>query len=390
MRVTLVSNIFPPAVGGPATHVYHLAQSLHERGHSVHAVVCTDDPEGAVTVPYPLVRVSWSVPVPLRYLLVLWHTWRAALRSDVVYINGIEFPSSVGALLAGRPRVLKVVGDWAWESAIRRGLTTLGIDAFQNAAHCTRSRVFRAIQQIYCRLASVVVVPSAYVGSLVASWGVDARKTHVIQNALTSAPRPDLDADTVHDSLGLSPPVICNVSRLYRWKNVDALIRMVPRFERGATLLVVGDGPERPRLEQLAGVLKVADRVVFIGDVPHDRVATYLRASDLCVLNTQYEGLSHTLVEARHVGTPIVTTDIGGNREILHHEHSALLVPFGDEDAFASAVNRLLNDPAYGEQLARAAKSGLEHFHWDRLVDETLVLLQDVIQRRPGAARAAA
>ncbi len=390
MRVTLVSNIFPPAVGGPATHVYHLAQSLHARGHSVRAVVCTDDPDGAVTVPYPLVRVSWSVPVPLRYLLVLWHTWRAALRSDVVYINGIELPSSVGALLASKPRVIKVVGDWAWESAIRRGLTTLDIDAFQNTALSMRARVFRAIQRFYCRLASVVVVPSAYVGSLVAGWGIDGAKTHVIQNALTSTPRPDPDADPVHDSLGLSPPVICNVSRLYRWKNVDALIRMVPRFERGATLLIVGDGPERPRLERLAKDVGVADRIVFTGDVPHDRVATYLGASDVCVLNTQYEGLSHTLVEARHVGAPIVTTDIGGNREILHHEHSALLVPFGDEDAFVGAVNRLLNDPAYGEQLARAAKSGLEHFHWNRLVDETLVLLQDVIQRRPGAARAAA
>ena len=147
MRLTLVSNIFPPAVGGPATHVYHLAESLHERGHAVRVVAGTDDPEGAVQVPYPLVRVSWSMPVPIRYLRVMWHTWRAALRSDVVYINGIELPASLGALLAGRPRVLKVVGDWAWESAIRRGLTTLGIEPFQTAVHGRKTRVFRAIQR---------------------------------------------------------------------------------------------------------------------------------------------------------------------------------------------------------------------------------------------------
>ncbi len=390
MRLTLVSNIFPPAVGGPATHVYHLAEALHQRGHAVRVVAGTDDPEGVVKVPYPLVRVSWSMPVPLRYLRVMWHTWRAALRSDVVYINGIELPASIGALLAGRPRVLKVVGDWAWESAIRRELTTLGIEPFQNAAHGVKTRMFRAIQRFYCRLASVVVVPSAYVGSLVAGWGVDAGKTQVIQNALTSTPRPDEEPEAVRQSLGLRGPVVCNVSRLYPWKHVDALVRMVPRFENAAALLVVGGGPELPRLERLAQEVGVADRVVFTGDVPHDRVATYLRASQVCVLNTQYEGLSHTLVEARHVGTPIVTTDIGGNREILRHGHSALLVPFGDDDAFVQAVNRVLNDPAYGARLAGAAKTGLEHFRWDRLVDQTLDVLHDAIDRRPGAARAAA
>lgn len=390
MRLTLVSNIFPPAVGGPATHVFHLAESLHQRGHAVRVIAGTDDPAGAVKVPYPLVRVSWSMPVPIRYLRVMWHTWRAALQSDVVYINGIELPASLGALLAGRPRVLKVVGDWAWESAIRRGLTSLGIEPFQTAAHGLKTRVFRAIQRFYCRLASVVVVPSAYVGSLVEGWGVDARKTQVIQNALTSTPRPNEEPEAARQGLGLRAPVICNVSRLYAWKHVDALIRMVPRFDHGAALLIVGGGPEQSRLEQLAREVGVTDRVVFTGDVPHDRVATYLRASQICVLNTQYEGLSHTLVEARHVGTPIVTTDVGGNREILRHEHSAVLVPFGDEDAFVHAVNDLLADPAHGARLAQAAQTGLEHFRWDRLVDQTLEVLRDAIDRRPGAARAVA
>ena len=57
-------------------------------------------------------------------------------------------------------------------------------------------------------------------------------------------------------------------------------------------------------------------------------------------------------------------------------------------DAFVHAVNRLLADPAYAARLARAAQTGLEHFRWDRLVDQTLDVLRDAIDRRPGAARA--
>ena len=134
----------------------------------------------------------------------------------------------------------------------------------------------------------------------------------------------------------------------------------------------------------------MADRVVFVGRVAHDEVAVYLRAADVFVLNTQYEGLSHTLVEVRHVGAPIVTTDIGGNREILRHEQNALLVPYGDHDAFITAVNRVLNDRALADRLVANGRQGLEHFQWERLVEETLDLLHEVtrIPRREARTQA--
>ncbi len=390
MRITLVSNIFPPAVGGPATHIYHLAMTLHALGHRVRAVVCTDDPADTVRPPFPLVRVSWAVPVPLRYALVFWHTWRAALRSDVVYINGIELPSSLGARLAGRPRVLKVVGDWAWESALRRGLTDLGVEDFQHARHTLRVGALRWIERMYCRLANLIVVPSAYVGELVSGWGVPRERIRIIHNALPHEPRTDLTRDAAKTELGFRGPVVCNVSRLYAWKRVDELIRMVPGFDAGAILVIVGDGPERPRLEQVAAETGVADRVRFVGAVPHERVAAYLRAADVVVLNTRYEGLSHTLVEARWVGVPIVTTDIGGNREILTHDQNALLVPPGDTDAFTAAVNRVLGDRELAARLVAAGKQGVEHFRWNRLIDETLELLTGVVAAsgRPASVQA--
>ena len=378
MRITFVSNIFPPTVGGPATHIYNLALTLHTRGHSVRAVVCPDDPEGLVQPPFPTVRVSWNTPVPLRYALVLWHTWRAALQSDVVYINGIELPSTLAALLAGRPRVLKIVGDWAWESAHRRGLTSLGIEEFQQARHGPLIRGFQFIQRLYTALATVVVVPSGYVGRFVGGWGAEADKIRVVHNALTEIPEIDISREEAKRRLGFSGPLVCTVSRLYGWKRVDDLLRMVPDFANDAVLAIVGDGPEQPALERCAADLGLGDRVRFVGRVPHRDVGMYLRAADVFVLNTAYEGLSHTLVEARVVGTPIVTTDIGGNREILAHEHNALLTPLGDQEAFVAAVNRLLTDRELAERLARAGSEGLAHFAWDRLVDETMTILSDL------------
>ena len=378
MRVTFVSNIFPPTVGGPATHIYHLAQTLYDRGHDVRAVVCPDDPEGLVQTPFPIKRVSWTTPVIWRYLLVFWYTWRAARRSDVVYINGIELPSTLAALLAGRPRVLKVVGDWAWESSIRRELTRDGIEAFQEARHPLRVRAFRVVQRAYSRLASTVIVPSSYVGHLVKGWGISESKIRVVQNALTETPLIEHTRDEAKRELGLEGPVVCTVARLYAWKRVDDLIAMVPAFVQSATLVVVGDGPEQNFLERCARDLGVTDRVRFVGRVAHEDVPMYLRAADVFVLNTAYEGLSHTLIETRTVGTPIVTTDIGGNREILTNEENALLVPFGDAESFVAAVNRVLNDPVLGERLSGMASTNLAHFAWDRLVDETMQILANV------------
>ena len=378
MRVTFVSNIFPPTVGGPATHIYNLALTLHNRGHTVRAVVCPDDPEGLVRPPFPTVRMSWNTPVPLRYALVWWHTWRAALRSDVVYINGIELPSTLAALLACRPCVLKIVGDWAWESAHRRGMTSLGIEEFQRTRHGPLIRAFQFIQRIYTALSTVVVVPSGYVGDFVRGWGAAAKKIRVVHNALTEIPEIKLSREEAKRRLGFEGPLVCTVSRLYGWKRVDDLLRMVPEFANGAVLAIVGDGPEQPALERCAADLGLGDRVRFVGRVPHRDVGMYLRAADVFVLNTGYEGLSHTLVEARVVGTPIVTTDIGGNREILTNEDNALLTPLGDRQAFIAAVNRLLTDRELAERLARAGSNGLDHFAWDRLVDETMAILTEV------------
>ena len=168
------------------------------------------------------------------------------------------------------------------------------------------------------------------------------------------------------------------MSRLYGWKRVDDLLRMVPAFANDAVLAIVGDGPEQSALERCAADLGLGERVRFVGRVPHRDVGMYLRAADVFVLNTAYEGLSHTLVEARVVGTPIVTTDIGGNREILTNEHNALLTPLGDQAAFVAAVNRLLTDRDLAERLARAGSEGLDHFAWDRLVEESMAILSEV------------
>ena len=102
------------------------------------------------------------------------------------------------------------------------------------------------------------------------------------------------------------------------------LIRLVPDLPRGEQAGDRGGRPGGGGAEGLAAELEVADRVVFVGRVAQRDVALYLRAADVFVLNTRYEGLSHTILEAMDVGLPVVATAVGGNMELVEDGHQWL------------------------------------------------------------------
>ena len=375
MRILFVSNLFPPDIGGPATHISRLAAELDDRGHDVRAVVCTLDGGIDGSERYPVKRISRRLPVPVRFARVFMWVWLWALRSDVVYINGLELPAVLGGAAAFKPRILKVVGDFAWEYATRQLWTSDTIDEFQTRRYASKVELVRRVQNLYCKLATRVVLPSQYLKRLVGGWGVASQKAVVINNALPGEPKILIGADELGRSLGVDGPLVLTVARLYSWKKIDDLVRMSLNFKPKSTLVIVGDGPEREYLENLAR--DVGARVVFVGAVPQDDVFSYLAAADIFVLNTSYEGMSHVLLEARWAGAKIVTTNVGGNLEILQNRVNALLVEYGDREAMIEAVNALLADRKLGCRMSDAARQELDHYSWDRLVEETLKLCTD-------------
>jgi len=128
------------------------------------------------------------------------------------------------------------------------------------------------------------------------------------------------------------------------------------------TLTLLGDGPDRARLESLATELGLGGRVVFEGQVPGvlDRVAGF----DAALLSTRREGLPRVAVEAMALGLPVIGSDVAGVRDVVSDERNGLLVPAGDADAMAGAIGRLAADAALRERLGSAAMvDAREHDH---------------------------
>ncbi len=387
MRLFIASGIFHPESGGPATYLHGLLPEVQAAGHQVRLLTFGDPtPSDSSGYGYPVQRIPRG-PLPLRPLAYARYG-RAARPllawAEVVYAHsqGLPLPRQPQKAQPRKARAIKVVGDLAWERAIRLKLIppTTDVDAFQAASYGPLVERFKARRAAYVRSMDRVIVPSQYLKQMVIGWGVPADRVRVIYNALSpgAADRSAQSQAEARQSLGLEDgPLLLTVARLRAWKGIGPLIRAVAATA-GVRLLVAGDGPLRPALEQVAVEAKAADRVTFLGRVPHQQVAVLMRAADYTALYSGYEGLSHTLLESLQAGTPVIASDKGGNPEVVLPDVNGLLVPYPDLDALTAAVQAAIR-PGVRERLAAGTSQGMDRFAWDRLVRETLACLEEMV-----------
>jgi glycosyltransferase involved in cell wall biosynthesis len=168
------------------------------------------------------------------------------------------------------------------------------------------------------------------------------------------------DRAAARAALGVAGPLLVTVGNLVPRKGQDLAIAALAQLP-DATLILVGGGDDRPRLERIARACGVAERVRFLGVQPHAALPALLAAADAMVLPTASEGLANVWVEALACGTPVVTSDVGGAREVIEGPEAGRLVP-RDPQSIAAAIREILADPPDPLRVRRAA----ERFSWER------------------------
>ncbi len=354
MNVLVVSGIWPPDVGGPASHAPEVARFLHGRGHRVEVV--TTAAAAPEPRPYPVHWVPRSLARGVRHARGAELIRSRARRADVVYTTGMFGRSSAGSLAARRPYVVKLTADPAFERSRRTGLVGGDVDQFQSGGGGPAVAVLRAARDVELRHAAHVFCPSAYLRELTISWGVHPDRVSVLPNPAPEVPelrpREELKAE-----LGVNGATIAFAGRLTAQKSLDRALAAVAAAD-GVSFVVAGEGPDLPALEAKARELGIDGRVRFLGAQPRQRVVELFRAADATILSSSWENFPHTVVEALAVGTPVLAMEAGGVAEVVHDGVNGLLVPAGDTDALASAVRRYFADEALRERLrARAAES---------------------------------
>jgi len=357
VRVLVVTGIWPPDVGGPASHAPEVAEFLRGRGHEVEVV--TTAPTAPAAEDYPVHWIARGQPVLLRYARGALLVRRVARRADVVYSTGMYGRTRVGSLLARAPRVVKLTGDPAYERAMRYGLTRLPIEKFQRTHHL-RITWLKVMRDLTLSGASRYLCPSSALAGLAARWRlVRADRIVVLPNPISV---PQVGArDELRRRHGLAGPALVFAGRLSVQKSLDVALRAVAACD-GVSLVLAGEGPERPRLDHLVAELGVDDRVRFIGAQPRETVLELLAAADAELLSSGWENFPHSLIEGLAVGTPVIATGGGGVREIVTDGVNGLLVAPGDPEALAAAIRRFFADDELREELRAAAAGSVERF----------------------------
>ncbi|HEX6252373.1 MAG TPA: glycosyltransferase [Gemmatimonadaceae bacterium] len=273
-----------------------------------------------------------SIPVVLAQLVRLLQAWR----TDVLHMH--MFHATVAGTVAARMARVPV-------SVVTRH--------YLEAGYAHRSRVAQWLDSAAVRSATHVVgVSQAVRADLIERVGVGAERVTVIPNGINIS-RLNGDRSARARQAGPSSEcVLCTVGSLVPWKGHADLIRafgLAVQRVPALRLVLVGDGPERRALEQLAGDLGVGERVTFAGfttDVPG-----ILRACDVYVHAARDEALGVAILEAMAAGKPVVATAVGGVRDIISSETVGLLVPPANPHAMADAIVRLAGDPAERDRL---------------------------------------
>jgi len=356
MNVLMITGIFPPDIGGPATYVPSMARELVKRGHKVSLVTLSDrlDHDDR-SYNFPLHRIRRGLSKPLRFLFTVLRILREGRSAQVLYVNGLYLEAVIANYLLRKPMVQKIVGDWAWERATNKGWIEDNFEEFQKHKYGVKVELLKTLRTFCVRRADTLIAPSAYLAQVITTWGASESKIFVVYNAVEI---PSWARTTVPLATRLN---IVTVGRLVPWKQIDRLIEALAQID-GAGLVIVGDGPERSRLEDLARANNLNDRVYFAGQKSREETYGLMAACDIFVLNSSYEGFPHVVLEAMFAGLPVVATAVGGTPELVRDGENGVLIAPSATGTLANILLKLLSSSEERLRLAQGAWRTTQRF----------------------------
>lgn len=393
MNVVMVALNFKPATGGIAEYTHQVVRTLAGLGHRVR-VVAPEMP-GAddfdASVPYEVARIDLDLsPPPLRALPAVVRHLRhhvAEVDADWLVHNTIDGATHACWWVGVRDRipVCTMVHGTDVQSRMFEDPS-----AYDHALSwlVERSRLKRGVLQ-----ADHVTSPSTYTRDLLIEFGVPHDRVTVIPPFRPDPEAADVAEEAVRavrEDLGIDDaPMLLTLTRLVERKGIDVVLEALPAIREAipdVRYVVAGDGPDRDRLESLAGEHDVGDAVTFAGFVEEDRKWTLLAAADLFVMPNRklpdgdVEGFGIVFLEANMVGTPVVGGRSGGAVDAIADGETGLLVDPRDVEGLADRIVELLSDD---DRRQRMASEGLKRTSRWRDLEAGVAELADRFEAGP-------
>ncbi|MFB6273388.1 MAG: glycosyltransferase family 4 protein [Salinibacter sp.] len=355
--------------GGAQHVVYQMASHLSERYDVTvgcgpgDALVEDLQSEGIRAIEFPTIT-RYVHPIRDPWAFVKIYRWLRRERFDIVHCHSTKagLLGRIAAWMAKVPIIVFTAHGWA----------------FAEGRALWKRWVIALAERMVARISTRIICVSRYDKQLALQFRV-AREDQmtVIHNGIDPTPFMNASDVRVREELELaSGPTLTFVGRLVHQKNPFALLQAMRTVDHGR-LLVVGSGPYGARMHTYVQHHGLEGRVVMTGQ--REDIPELLSASDLFVLPSRWEGLPLTIIEAMMAGLPVITTDVGGNPELVEHGVNGLLVPPNDVEALASAIRRLSHDESLCKQMGEAGQAkAMEMFGHTRMLTAVETLYGDL------------
>ena len=330
MKALLVSGIYKPEIGGPATYVPALAHKLESSGVSVEVITLKNSDSKKIIEPWTVNYINRDQFLPIRFIKTFISLLGKSKATNTIFANGLFQETALVLTFVRRSSVAKIVGDPVWERASNKGETTETIVNFNEQKLKFKHRVQRIFLTWSLNRFDYISCPSLELKNFITKWGVK-KPIHFIPNGIEIIPKRQMQPE--YD--------LISVCRLVKWKNLDKLV--IANAESKTKLAIVGSGPEEKNLKQLA--LTVNSNVVFLGQLDTDQVIDNLFKSKIFVLVSDYEGLSFSLLQAMACGLPVIVSNVQGNKDVIINNQDGLVVNLNEENALTNSIKNLIKDP---------------------------------------------
>lgn len=362
-KIHLITPIFPPDIGGPASYVYEVGQRLKKK-HDLSVLGFCEGRHAKMKN----VEIHTINPKKYSFFGRQWRLRRLlkkhVKKDDLLYIQGPVVVGANSLLFAARNKnrtILKFVGDIAWEEASRRGKTQASLEEWHDENKPDfKSMLLKKVQRWSFKKADNVLVPSQFLKRILMKYyGVPESKIILIFNAFD-------DEQTRRRDHPERAYKLMTAGRMVPHKNIDHIIEAVSQLPAAYTLDIYGNGPERSKLENLVYEKGLSERIKFHGNVSQTRLHEEMRKHDLFILYSNYEGLPHVILEAFSMRIPVIASDIPGTDEVALQDRTGVLAAPNNPQRLKEAIQNLSWDRNKRSALTSEAIRLLKNeFSWD-------------------------
>jgi glycosyltransferase involved in cell wall biosynthesis len=367
MKALLISGIYRPEIGGPATFLPSLASYLMHLNHNVEVVTLKNSSIPDQKEPWIVNYVNRNQFILMRFIKTVLLIFKRIRNIDVVLSNGLLQETAVVISFIKKRSIAKVVSDPVWERALNNNETLLSVVEFNDSNLRLKYKLQRVLLKWSLNRFDIIICPSVQLKKIIENWGV-YRPVEFIPNGVTLVSEKNMSKEFD----------LVTVCRLINLKNVDMMIQAC--LEANVSLAIVGSGPEEFKLKVLAKSIDA--KITFLGQLDVSKVNKILQRSKIYINLSDHEGLSFSLLKAMSFGMPSIVSNTQGNTNVITNGLDGIVVDIKDKNQLINAIKTLVSSQNTQFEYGLAAKSKIKsHYQEEIQLSKVVNLLTTGIKK---------